>query len=143
PPAARTSATPDTATTPTPAHSLHDALPIYLTATAVSTTQINLSWSDNSNNETGFIVERSPDGTDTWTQVGTPAANATTFQNTGLTAGTKYFYRVRATNGGTDSANSTVANATTVPAAPGTLTASAISSTQINLSWGNVSGETG
>src|SRR5207248_9953441 len=112
PPAARTSATPDTATTPTPAHSLHDALPIYLTATAVSTTQINLSWSDNSNNETGFIVERSPNGTDTWTQVGTPAANATTFQNTGLTASSKHFYSSHRTNADTDSSNTTIANAT-------------------------------
>src|SRR5205814_10702336 len=84
-------------------------------ASAVSASQINLTWTDNANNETGFVVERSPDGTTGWTQVGTPAQNATSFSNTtGLSAGTQYFYRVRATNAVGPSANSNVANATTL-----------------------------
>src|SRR5205807_101467 len=44
------------------------AAPSGLTAVAASTSQINLSWTDNSTNETGFLVERSTDGT-TFTQV--------------------------------------------------------------------------
>jgi titin len=126
------------------------AAPSSLVASAVSQTQINLTWVDNSNNETGFIVERSLNGTDGWMSVGTPAANATSFNNTtGLSAGTQYFYRVRATNGVGDSGNSNTANATTsaaptAPAAPGTLAALAVSSSQINLTWvDNSNNETG
>ena len=73
--------------------------PSGLVATAVANSlQMNLTWTDNATTETGFIVERSPNGTDTWTQIGTPAANATAFSDTsaGLTAGTTYYYRVRA-----------------------------------------------
>src|SRR5439155_21189679 len=113
---------------------------------AASATHVNLAWTDNATNETGFIVERSPDGTTGWTQVGTPAQNATSFSNTGLTTGTQYFYRVRATNAVGDSANSNVANATTlsVPAAPTNLVATAASANQINLTWAdNASKSTG
>ena len=113
------------------------AAPTGLTATAVSSTQINLAWTDNATNETGFEIERSPDGT-TFTPLATVAANATTYVNTGLTAATTYHYRVRATNGTGASAWSNVATAQTTgtaPAAPTGLTATAVSSTQINLAW--------
>src|SRR5439155_1391241 len=93
------------------------AAPSNLVANAVSMSQINLTWADNANNETGFVVERSPNGTDTWTQIATPAQNATSYNDTGLTASTQYFYRVRATNAVGPSGNSNVANATT-PAGP-------------------------
>jgi titin len=92
------------------------AAPSNLVATAISTSQINLIWTDASNNETGFIIERSLDGTTGWSQIAAPAANATSYSNTGLAAGTKYFYRVRAMNGALASANSAVANATTTAA---------------------------
>ena len=122
------------------------AAPTNLTATAVSSTQINLAWTDNASNETGFAIERSPDGT-TFAPLATVSANVTTYQNTGLTASTTYHYRVRATNGVGPSAWSNVANAQTTgtaPAAPASLTATAVSSTQINLAWtDNASNETG
>jgi hypothetical protein len=121
--------------------------PSNLTATAASTSQINLSWTDNSNNETGFRIERSPDGSTGWTEIATPAANTTTYQNTGLTASTTYYYRVRAYNASGNSGYSNTANATTtgtLPAAPSNLTATAASSSQINLSWtDNSNNETG
>ena len=113
------------------------AAPTGLTATAFSSTQINLAWTDTATNETGFEIERSPDGT-MFTPLATVAANATTYVNTGLTAATTYHYRVRATNGTGPSAWSNVATAQTsgtVPAAPTGLTATAVSSTQINLAW--------
>ena len=122
------------------------AAPTSLAATAVSSSQINLTWTDNATNETGFAIERSPDGT-TFAPLATVAANVTTYQNTGLTASTTYHYRVRATNGAGPSAWSNVANAQTTgtaPAAPTNLTATAVSSTQINLAWtDNASNETG
>jgi fibronectin type 3 domain-containing protein len=75
------------------------AAPSNLSATAVSQTQINLSWTDNSSNEDGFEIERSPNGTSSWTQIATPVANTTSYSNTGLLCNTTYYYRVRAYNG--------------------------------------------
>jgi fibronectin type 3 domain-containing protein len=115
--------------------------PTGLTATVVSATQINLAWADGTG-ETGYRVERSTDGV-TWTAVGTTGANVTTFSNTGLTAATTYRYRVFATNSAGSSAPSATVTATTVPNAPGGVKASVISTTQINVSWNDVSGETG
>ena len=71
--------------------------PSGLTATGVSMTQINLNWSDNSSDETAFYVERSPDGSTGWTEIGSVGANVTTYpDSTGLACGTTYYYRVRA-----------------------------------------------
>jgi hypothetical protein len=98
----------------TPAMPTVPAAPSNLAATAVSPTQINLAWTDNANDETGFVIERSPNGVNGWAQIGTTGANVTTFDNTtGLSSGTQYFYRVRATNAAGPSANSNVAGATT------------------------------
>ena len=92
------------------------AAPTNLSAAVVSTSQINLTWSDNSSNESGFIVERATDSTFTsgLTAVNR-GANATSYNATGLAAGTKYWFRVRATNGGGPSANSNVVTAFTLP----------------------------
>jgi hypothetical protein len=126
------------------------AAPSGLTATATSSSQINLSWTDASSSETGFEIDRAAASSGPWTQIATVGANVTIYSNTGLTASTTYYYRVRATNSAGDSANSNVASATTqappatVPAAPSGLTATATSSSQINLSWTDASSsETG
>jgi titin len=115
------------------------AAPSGLLATAASATQINLSWTNNATNQTGFKVERSADGV-TFTQIGTTVATTTTYSDSPLAPVTIYYYRVRATNGAGDSAYTSVANATTLadtspPTAPSNLTATAASSTQINLAW--------
>ncbi|MBI5383638.1 MAG: fibronectin type III domain-containing protein [Verrucomicrobia bacterium] len=115
------------------------AAPSGLTATAASSSQINLAWTDNANNETGFAIERSTDNV-TFTPVASVGANVTTYANTGLSASTTYYYRVRASNSAGNSAYSATASATTVailtpPAAPSGLTATAASSSQINLAW--------
>ena len=125
------------------------AAPTNLVATpSIGGLQIDLTWADNSGNESGFVVERSPNGADTWTVVGTPAANATSFSDsTGLTAGASYFYRVHATNTFGSSGNSNVATATTAttPNAPSDLMATALtSSLEIDLTWtDNADNETG
>ena len=97
--------------TPQPAPPV-PAAPTGLTATAVSRSQINLSWTDNSNDETGFKIERSRDGI-SFTQIGTVGSNVTAVGNTGLSRKTTYYYRVRAYNNAGDSAYSNVASATT------------------------------
>ncbi len=123
------------------------AAPSGLAATAISTSQINLSWTDNAPNETGFKIERKTGSGGTYAQIGTVGAGVTSYNDTGLSVTTTYYYRVRATNSIGDSTYSNEANATTldnVPAAPSNLTANAASSNQINLSWtDNATNETG
>ena len=134
----------NTANTTTPP--LPPAPPSSLSASAVSSSQINLSWIDNSNNETGFKIERSPDGLN-FVQIALVSANVTTYSDVGLPAATLYYYRVRGTNSGGDSAYSNVSSAMTLPpppAAPTSLSSIAVSSSQINLNWtDNSNNETG
>ena len=72
--------------------------PTGLTATVVSTSEIALSWTDNAANEENFVVERKS-GAGDWTLVTAAlAADSTSYNDTGLTADTRYYYRVKATN---------------------------------------------
>lgn len=89
------------------------AAPSGLVATGVSSSQINISWTDNSSNETGFKIERKIGASGTYSQIATVGANVTSYSNTGLSAGTTYYYRVRAYNSYGDSAYSNEASATT------------------------------
>ena len=116
--------------------------PSGLAATAMSSSQINLTWAEISSNEDGFKIERCQGaGCSSFSQIATVGANLTSYSNTGLAAGTSYSYRVRAYNAGGDSAYSNTASATTTqaagttPAAPSGLAATAVSNSQINLSW--------
>ncbi|MBP6964487.1 MAG: fibronectin type III domain-containing protein, partial [Armatimonadetes bacterium] len=121
--------------------------PTNLVGTAVSTSQINLSWADNSTKETGFKVSRGTSASGPWTTV-TVGANVTSYSNTGLTAGTTYYYQVCATNSTGDSSyaatSATTQSAVTKPNAPTNLVGTAVSTSQINLSWAdNSTNETG
>jgi fibronectin type 3 domain-containing protein len=89
------------------------AAPTNLVGTTASRTQINLTWADNSTNESGFRIERSPDGT-TYVQIDTVAANVRSYASTGLQANKNYRFRVRAFNGAGNSAYSNVATAKTL-----------------------------
>jgi hypothetical protein len=81
----------------------------------VSTSQINLSWTDNSTNEQGFRIERCQGNNCTdFAQIAQVGANITAFQDTGLSRFTRYRYRVRAFNGGGNSAYSNIAAARTL-----------------------------
>src|SRR6266851_2988052 len=117
--------------------------PSNLTAAAVSTSQINLSWTASTDNVgvTGYLVESCTGaGCTTFSQIAT--VTGTAFSNTALAPSTPYSYRVRATDAaGNLSGYSNVASATTLapdtqpPTSPSNLTASAVSTSQINLSW--------
>lgn len=71
--------------------------PTSLTATAVSSSQINLTWTDNSTNETGFKVERKT-GTGSYSFVATVSSDISIFNDNGLAQNTIYTYRVYAYN---------------------------------------------
>ncbi len=94
--------------TPTP-----PAAPSNLTATVQSATSVLLNWSDNSSDETGFVVEYSTSGTFT-TIVNTISvgSNVTSQAVSGLTTNTTYYFRVRAVNAVGASANSNTVSAT-------------------------------
>ncbi|HVE71600.1 MAG TPA: NF038122 family metalloprotease [Thermoanaerobaculia bacterium] len=87
--------------------------PSNLTATAISSTQINLAWADNSNNETGFVVEARV-GNSGFAQVGDPIpANVNAVTVNGAVGGVTYTFRVKARNASGDSGYSNEASATT------------------------------
>ncbi|HEW78577.1 MAG TPA: hypothetical protein ENH34_01225, partial [Phycisphaerales bacterium] len=90
--------------------------PSNLVATAVSISQIDLSWVDNSNNEDSFSIERKT-GSGLFSQIATVGVNVTIYSDTGLTDSTTYAYRVLARNSVGDSAYSNTASATTEAAA--------------------------
>ena len=115
--------------------------PSGLNATADTDSQISLTWTDNSDNEDGFKIERKT-GTGSFTEIAQLAANSTNFTDIGLDTSTTYKYRVRAHNAGGDSAYSNEASATTLaiaPTAPTGLTATTVSSTRIDLAWNDTS----
>ncbi|HAG11515.1 MAG TPA: hypothetical protein DCK76_09080 [Desulfotomaculum sp.] len=124
--------------------------PTALKADAVSSSQINLTWTDNASNESGFIIERKT-GNDAYNRINIVPENSTIFADTGLAANTTYKYRVKAYNNTVGSFvysdYSNEVNATTndtKPAAPSSLSASVQSSTSIKLTWTDNSGnETG
>jgi hypothetical protein len=108
----------DIATAPPPA--IPNA-PTNLLATAVSSSQINLTWFDNSGDETAFLIERASDPAFTLGRSLTvAAANATSLQVGSLATRTTYYFRVRAGNAAGESANSNIAGATTLGSGLGT-----------------------
>ncbi|MBI2830514.1 MAG: hypothetical protein HYX81_05075 [Chloroflexi bacterium] len=101
--------------TTTAAPTVPPSAPTSLVATAVSATQVNLSWTDTSTTEAGFRIERSTDGT-TFVSVGTTGANAVAFTDSTVAASTTYTYRVIAFNA--------IGSSSPVVAAPVTTSAS-------------------
>ncbi|AIE84815.1 Fibronectin type III domain protein [Fimbriimonas ginsengisoli Gsoil 348] len=121
--------------------------PINLQAAAISSSQITLSWGDQSSTETGFRIERKggASGT-TYVFVTNAAPNSTTFTDSALTASTTYTYRVRSFNASENSAWSNEASATTLAAGTVpviTLTAVGTSTSQVSLYWNGVPGAIG
>jgi len=84
----------------------------FLISASLFAGQVTVSWTDNSTNETGFKVERSPDGV-TFTPLATVGANVTSYVDNDLVAATKYWYRVCAFNATTSSPYSNITSLTT------------------------------
>lgn len=125
-----------------------------LTNPSITYNSVPLAWNDNSNNETGFEISRSTVNSGTFPVVHVTGANTTTWTDTGVNPNTRYHYRIRAINATNGSSIINLNNSSTnnfvdtppapaAPPTPATLTATAISATQIDLQWANVAGETG
>ncbi len=122
-------------------------VPAGLSAQAISSSQINLSWTASTDNVgvTGYRIYRCLGSNCTpTTQIATSAT--TSYSNTGLSASTAYTYRVSAYDAaGNVSSQSSSSSATTssgggggdtqAPTVPTGLSAQVVSSSQINLSW--------
>ena len=111
--------------------------PTAVSAVTLSSTSAKLTWAATGAGQTGFKIDRSVDGT-TWTTVATTAATATSYTDTGLTGGTLYYYRVRATNAVGDSSNSAVASTKTLSATAVTTALSSLNWTSATAGWGTV-----
>lgn len=88
------------------------AAPSGLMAAAASGTQVDLTWLDNSADESGFAIEQSTDGTN-FTAITTTDPDATTFAVQGLNPSTPYYFRIRATGTGGSSVYTSIVSATT------------------------------
>jgi hypothetical protein len=110
------------------------AIPTPLTATTNSSSAITLTW-PNVDFESGYKLERGTSATGPWTQIAAPAADALTFQSTGLTQSTPYFFRIRSTNAIGDSDYSEVVSATTLLAPPASPSLFYVTSNTYNQAW--------
>ncbi|MCF7929353.1 MAG: fibronectin type III domain-containing protein [Spirochaetales bacterium] len=113
--------------------------PSDLATTPQSASQIDLTWSDNSDNEEEFQIQR--DSGSGFQGIDTVGADSTAYSDQGLSADTSYSYRVRAANSAGESAWTEEVSATTnpppttTPEAPSDLTANTQNADQIYLSW--------
>ena len=103
--------------------------------------QVRLSWVFPASNGgaalSDYVIERSLNGTSGWTTITDGVGTATAFTATGLTNGTRYYFRVFARNAAGTSTSSNVVNAVprTIPSAPRTLTATLAGSGRLKLVW--------
>jgi fibronectin type 3 domain-containing protein len=114
------------------------AAPTLLSSTAVTSTFVDLTWSDNSNNETGFTIDRSDDGGATWATVGSTQANINIFRDATVQPKWTYQYRIYAFNAGGPSALSNMITVVTpgeIPQAPSNLRVASTTKNSITINW--------
>jgi hypothetical protein len=115
------------------------SMPTNLIAVAVSSNEVDLTWSDTASTEDGFYLQRAPDNNGspgTWGPLTTTAVNVTNFNDTTALPSTRYWYRVQAYNSGGTSPYANQVTVATPPLSPPTgLKATAVSASQINLTW--------
>ena len=89
------------------------AAPSDFSARGVSTSQIDLTWTDNSGYEAGFKIERKTGTGGTYSEIATVDSGVTSYSDTGLSEGSLHIYRVRAYHSGGTSLYSNEASSTT------------------------------
>ncbi|MDB5082678.1 MAG: hypothetical protein JWP00_4602 [Chloroflexi bacterium] len=118
-----------------------DTSPRGLAAVAISSSQIHLSWQSVPGSPSSIRIERSVNGTANFQLLTNVGAGVTTYDNTGLSDGTLYYYQISAVLPGGNSPYSNHSWATTMLSAPVNLTAIIVGSNKINLRWQNTSGK--
>jgi hypothetical protein len=116
--------------------------PANLQLLEVSGGEVGLTWSDQSDNELGFAIERSTDG-QSFSLADTVGANRTAYSDRTVHPGNTYYYRIRAYNPGgssayTNAAGSVTTPAVTLPTSPSNLSATVRNAKQgggISLAW--------
>ena len=88
------------------------ATPTSLIASATGTEQINLQWNDNSEDETGFVIQKSATGSSGWSVFKTLPANTVIASDIAVNKGETWYYRVKATRADGDSSWSTMKSTT-------------------------------
>jgi len=107
-----------------------------LQAAATSASQVHLSWSSTATGVLRFRIERRT-ATLAYSEIAQPSATSTAYDDSGVTGSTGYFYRMRVETAAGLSSYSNEVAVTTFPNAPTNLQGTAVSSSQINLTWTN------
>lgn len=89
------------------------AAPGNVTASALTASAITLSWTETNAGETGYQIQRSPNGSSGWTTLTTTAAGTTSYTDSNLSYSTTYYYLITALGPNSTSAAAPVVNATT------------------------------
>ncbi len=113
--------------------------PTNLTLNVISSSQINLSWNDNSDNEDGFKVERKEES-GSYVLITTLISNTTLFNDSTTSGNKKYYYRVYAFNsyGVSNFSNESIVTTPLCgnkPNAPSNLFGETVSKSEISLPW--------
>lgn len=113
------------------------ATPLNLAVSAVPFAKTNLSWEDNSSDETTFSIERSPDGSTDWVEIDTVPADTIAYEDSDLTPSTTYWYRVRAHRESDNQFSDYTPSVSvlTAPSGPSQVTATLSAPNQIQVSW--------
>ncbi len=115
------------------------AFPTNLNAQSINKQDISLTWSDNSDNETGFELYIGSNSSGDFTLLSNLSDNTVSYAITGLTPGTTYFFKIRSYNEDGNSVFSDVLQVTTIalnlPNAPTNLTATEIGFNSASLKW--------
>ena len=118
--------------------------PSNLSAVSFQGTRIDLTWNENAVDEQGYRIERAPDAggvPGVFTQIASVGLNVRTYSNTGVSANTRYWYRVRAYNAvGTSPYSNDASAIMTTPPAPTALTTTPVTGVRIDLAWTDNSG---
>jgi fibronectin type 3 domain-containing protein len=123
-----------------------DSIPVKPTSISASLTSYNkvkLTWSDKSNNETGFQIYRSLRPVKDYKIIYTTNANQTSYIDSNLSPQTRYYYKVNAVNNYgtslfTDTTSKLTGKEPSRPLPPQDFEAVALSSSSIKLSWTDV-----
>jgi subtilisin family serine protease len=108
--------------------------PASAASTVLSTSSISLTWVDKATGESGYLIERKPNG-GVYALIASLPTNTSAYTDNGLVDGTRYFYRIKAVNTIPAESRSVEISNTTPLNQPGNLAATRISNTNVLLEW--------